>query len=397
MFRSSKFLLVLMMKSSANALRPNPGGMTTGQGARGAAAASRGAPGMIKMILSPAKTLDLSPWPKSKNEDSDDDDDETQYKNHGLLIGHTTRPDCSIEKTRSIANAMKKYKTPSELAKLLGISANLATTAWQFWNDFQLPPCVVGENEKPCIYAFSGAAYQGLDIATCTNHAILYLQDHLRIIDPVYGTLRPLDQIQPYRLEMATKGLRLIHDNDGATNRGTGTIKLVDYWKASVTARLKEELVHQAAASGSVANDSNEEHPASGAGDVLLLNLASDEYSAAVSAKDLPETVRYIKVIFLEQGRVVAVHAKRARGLMVRYLAERQATTLGQVKAFSVEGYALVEQHDDGNTLIFDREKQTTATANRGGSAAAATKKKVAATKKSSTYASAPRAKRSKR
>jgi uncharacterized protein len=398
-------LLFHMMKS-ATAL-----GRTNGVGGRGAAAASVG----IKMILSPAKTLDLSPpWPKPNNnvDNVDEDAEDDTYCNHCMLQSRTTRPDCNIEKTRLIAMAMKRYQQSSELAKLLGVSANIATTALQYWNDFQLPlsPLEVekedekkedndNNNSKPCIFAFSGAAYQGLHISTCSNEAILYLQDNLRIIDPVYGALRPLDRIQPYRLEMATKGLVVVddsdyNDNDTVTTTNGGATKLASYWKDAVTARLKEELVLHQGASGSANDNShganNEHSPVV----VFFLNLASDEYAAAVSAQDLTTkdtSVRYIKVIFREQGRVLAVHAKRARGLMVRYLAERQATTLDQVMAFDVEGYRLVEQHshddDDDDTLIFDRVKQP---AVKGG--AVATKKKAVATK-----AASPRAKRSKR
>lgn len=402
-----KLLLIVIlylfhMMKSASALKSN---QVVGRGGGGG---GRGGGGIIKMILSPAKTLDLSPWPppNTKNDDASNNNDTTTHNHHcqhSLLLSHTTRPDCCPSKTIAIANAMKKYKQ-SELTKLLGISANIATTAVKYWNDFELPKVEeddddnnnnnLNNNNKPCIFAFSGAAYQGLQISSCSNESILYMQDNLRIIDPLYGALRPLDRIQPYRLEMATKGICMVNNIDDTTSN-TNVIKLVDYWKETVTARLKQEI--QAPCSNNNTDNDNDEHPV-----VLLLNLASDEYSAVVSAKDLPDNVRYIKVIFREQGRVIAVHAKRARGLMVRYLAEHQATTLDQVKAFNLEGYYYYhdaclgpeesndDDDDDDDTLVFDREKQ----AAKG----RATKKKVTTTTTTtSSSASSSRAKRSKR
>jgi cytoplasmic iron level regulating protein YaaA (DUF328/UPF0246 family) len=180
---------------------------------------------------------------------------------------------------------------------------------------------------KPCIYAFSGAAYQGLQASSMSESAMLYLQDNLRIIDPLYGVLRPLDAIQPYRLEMATR--HVFPDNT--------TLKLSSWWQPSVTARLSRDLRDRK--------------------DMILLNLASDEYSAAVDVENLPESTRFVKVVFWEEGRVIAVHAKRARGLMVRYLAEHEVESVEDIKAFDVEGYSFVEESSDKTMLVFDRKK----------------------------------------
>jgi len=183
-------------------------------------------------------------------------------------------------------------------------------------------------NVKPCIYAFSGTAYDGLEACTLDEESLSYLQNSLRIVDPLYGVLRPLDMIQPYRLEMATRN---VFPNDKS-------LKLASWWQPSVTNRLSEEL--------------------EGRESMILLNLASDEYSAAVDPKHLPEGTRYVRIVFREEGRVIAVHAKRARGLMARYVSETGATSLEEIKLFNVEGYSFMEEESDETTLVFDRKKQ---------------------------------------
>jgi cytoplasmic iron level regulating protein YaaA (DUF328/UPF0246 family) len=262
----------------------------------------------IMMILSPAKTMDLSPF----------EDD------HSLQL---TQPDCNLDGTGKIAQAMKTRKE-KDIEKLLGISANLAKTAAGYWKEYDGSADDSG-NFKPCIYAFSGAAYQGLQVKECDGETVAYMQNCLRIVDPLYGLLRPLDRIQPYRLEMATRGVF----------KDEKTIKLADFWTKSVTDSLSEELETFS--------------------DPILLNLASDEYSAALDESRLPDSARYIKVVFWENGRVVSVHAKRARGLMVRYIAESKSTSIDDVKEFVEEGYSFQEDKSDFSTLVFDRPKQT--------------------------------------
>lgn len=154
------------------------------------------------------------------------------------------------------------------------------------------------------------------------------MQQNLRIIDPLYGSLRPLDIMQPYRLEMATKKLFPKDDK----------LKMADFWKPSVCESLANDLVPR---------DTK-----------ILLNLASDEYSAAVDSAALPEGTRYIKVVFWEEGRTIAVHAKRARGLMVRYLAENSVESLEGVQEFNAEGYSFVPSKADDTTVVFNRKKQ---------------------------------------
>lgn len=260
----------------------------------------------IMMILSPAKTLDLSP-PSSELLQ---------------LAPAPTEPEVHRQ-TIEIAKAMK-HRSDTELGKILSVSKSLQSAAAGYWRDFTVEATDRGDR-KPCIFCFSGAAYQGLQATECSSSALSYLQGNLRIIDPVYGVLRPMDLIQPYRLEMGTKKVLDEH-------------KLVDYWKETVTERLSHDL--------------SQHEPA------ILLNLASDEYSAAVDASSLPTAVSYVKVVFQEEGRVVAVHAKRARGLMARYLAENNVQDLEGVRLFAEGGYELVQSKSDDNCLVFDRKKQ---------------------------------------
>jgi len=278
------------------------------------------------LILSPAKTLDLSPLTQVQSE-------------------HTfTSPCCSPVKTKDVASAMKRHagKGASALSKLLGISANLASTAVQYWDDFLIDKSSdeILTGSKPAIFSFSGAAYQGLNIndGICENtDAMGYLQYNLRIIDPLYGALRPLDLIQPYRLEMATKNIFDVKEDKPKT--------LASFWQESVTSSICADLLS--------AQKDNCTH------ENIVVNLASDEYSAAVNEAELPSGTRYIKVVFQNQGRVIAVHAKKARGMMVRYLAENGIMDVEGIKGFGSEGYSIIEDQSSDCRLVFDRDKQS--------------------------------------
>ena len=163
-----------------------------------------------------------------------------------------------------------------------------------------------------------------------------YLQRHLRIIDPLYGCLKPLDLIQPYRLEMAAKNVL------------PGFKDLSVYWKESVTDYIAKSDIY-------TDNNNNSKTPC------FLINLASEEYFAAVEPKILStQNIQVVKIIFQQEGRVISTHAKRARGLMVRYLANEGVTCLEQVKKFQMEGYELVS--DENLTLVFNRSKNNQAT-----------------------------------
>jgi uncharacterized protein len=321
----------------------------------------------IMMILSPAKTLDLSPLAPGAG-------------------ACWTIPECSPATTVAVAMALRQL-SPAQLKTKLKISDKLAATAHSYWRDFgdSHQTAAVSPN-KPCLLVYSGAAYQGLDAPSLTIAAGDYLQDRLRILSAAYGCLRPYDVIHPYRLEMGTKGIpitvvpaittteyvvddevvddEVVDDVDDADDDGPSTkkkkpkkkptkaISLADVWRESVSNYLAKELTTTITTTDDNGGDSS-----SGA---VLLNLASDEYAAAVDSKRFGgSNVRYIKIVFQEQGgRVVAVYAKRARGLMVRYLADQQAEDLATVQAFAVEGYSFDVKKSNDETFVFNRSKQ---------------------------------------
>jgi len=204
----------------------------------------------------------------------------------------------------------------------------------QYWAEFKVDERTVAKLQKPCIFIFDGPAYQGIDASSCSQSSMAYLQQHLRIIDPLYGCLKPLDLIQPYRLEMAAKNVL------------PGIKDLSVYWKESVTDYIAKSNIYN--------NNNNNKTPC------FLINLASEEYFAAVEPKILStQNIQVVKIIFQQDGRIISTHAKRARGLMVRYLANEGATSLEQVKKFQMEGYKL--ESDECYTFVFNRRKNNQA------------------------------------
>ena len=279
-------------------------------------------PSKFFIILSPAKTLNM----KLKLPQ----DVPLEWSQPGHV---------SMEKTNEIKQCMKKHasKSSSHLSKLLGVSANIAETAKSCWDD--MDSSKPSYESKPCGYLFQGPAYQGLDIASLEDDSthIQYLQNHLRIVDPLWGWLRPLDAIPPYRLEMATKNLF------GKDDKG----KLANYWKPAIQSVAFAESTEK----------------------VVVVNVASDEYSSAVLPPvvvDGDNNAVVIKVVFRNKGRVVAVHAKRARGLYTRFLALNGVKSLAEfwnvAPKFDMEYYAFQSKDssspdDEGDeiTIVYDR------------------------------------------
>ena len=322
-------------------------------------------------ILSPAKTMNVTPM----------------TRNQPIPW---TKPSCDVSKTQELITIMKQY-SPSSLQKLLHISETLAMTAKQYWDQMTLGTSRSSDDNKddddssstsnhttgkPCIFTFQGAAYQGLDIDTLlttkSKHDDLaplrYLQERLRIVDPLYGWLRPMDEILPYRLEMATKNIPLV-DRRGTTNdddddagdktkskprkktkhdnkkNDKKSIKLHEYWKPSIQASIRNE-----GGTENVAKN-NKEGEDEGTKSIVIINLASEEYSIAV------DYTPRIDIVFRHEGRVIGIHAKRARGLMVRYCAKNQIQNLSQLEQFAEEGYRYQPQQSNATTMVFDRSK----------------------------------------
>ncbi|KAG7369959.1 peroxide stress YaaA domain containing protein [Nitzschia inconspicua] len=281
-------------------------------------------------ILSPAKTLNLDVLEKDKPI-------------------CWTKPSCDADKRRQVVQAMQKNaQTPATFRKILNVSAALAETAKQYWMDMDLNGRK-NHRSKPCIYAFDGVAYKGLDIQMLSKSSVTFLQDHLRIVDPLYGWLRPMDAIEPYRLEMASRGV--FGDGKSKNERGKG---LAEFWKPAIRTSIEREQSEIEKTRGSNSQ-------------IMIVNLASDEYSGAVEW----HTSQVVKVVFRHAGRVVPVHAKRARGLMVRYMAEHKIQTLDDLTKFDLEGYIFQSGEsspvpfntssdiDSSPVLVFDRSVES--------------------------------------
>jgi uncharacterized protein len=306
----------------------------------------------IFMLLSPAKTLDLSPWEQRP----------VSTANDTVELPALTLPSCATAKTNAIVNVLKKF-TKNDFATNWKLSSSLAQSTLDYYQSFQVDQShnanatrtaesTAADNaviQKPCVYTYSGPAFQGLNVATCSMPALHYLQDNLCILDALYGLLRPLDQIQPYRLELNTK-LAMTSPAAGSTTTAT---KLLDYWSTDVcdyfAAQVQARIDERKRSNGDTADTD---------APVIVLNLASEEYSPLVLQHFTlpPDQCCVVHAVFREpQGRVVAVHAKRARGLMARHLADCQATTLADIQAFAAEGYQYNATDSTDTRLVFDR------------------------------------------
>jgi len=254
----------------------------------------------MKIVISPAKSLDFeSKLPTVKYSEA------------------------SFLKEAKKINGLLKKESSKELSRLMKISEKLSDLNWQRNQDWKLP--FTSENARPAVYAFNGDVYTGLDAYNLPKNKIEQLQSSLRILSGLYGVLKPLDLMQAYRLEMGTKF-------------SVGDSKnLHSYWKPLVTEKLNSEL-------------QDEE---------LFVNLASNEYFSAVNVKELKSPV--ITPIFKDwkndKLKVISFFAKKARGLMVRYIIDTNAKSIEDLKGFNYEGYSFSEEYSniDKNELVFVR------------------------------------------
>jgi len=252
----------------------------------------------MKIVISPAKSLDF----------------ET-----GLPSRRNTQP-AFLEQAQVVQNAVKD-KSPAELSKLMDISDKLAELNWERNQSWETP--FTPKNARPAMYAFNGDVYTGLDAYTIPTAKIGRLQDTLRILSGLYGLLKPLDLIQPYRLEMGT------HLPVGESKN------LYEFWKASLTEELNKELKEGE----------------------LFVNLASQEYFGAIDQKALKVPVITPEFKDYKDGnlRMVSFFAKKARGMMVRYIIDKNVKTLKGLKGFDYDGYRFDAKLSKGNTLVFTR------------------------------------------
>jgi len=205
----------------------------------------------------------------------------------------------------------------------MAISENIATLNVDRYKTFKTP--FTTKNAKQAIFAFKGDVYSGLELDAYKEEDYAYAQDHLRILSGLYGCLRPLDLIQPYRLEMKTK-----LKNDRGDN-------LYQFWDERITKSLNKELKKQKEA--------------------VLVNLASNEYFKSVKPKLLEG--RLLNITFKEtkegKTRVVAIFAKRARGMMTDYIIRNRIEKPEDIKKFKMGGYKYNKALSDDKQWTFER------------------------------------------
>jgi cytoplasmic iron level regulating protein YaaA (DUF328/UPF0246 family) len=230
-----------------------------------------------------------------------------------------------VEDTASLAKTARN-QTQADLRRLMGISDKLAKLNQARFKAFDPEALDTGIQAA---FAFAGDVYQGLDARTLDKDALAFAQEHLRILSGFYGLLRPLDRIQPYRLEMGT---RL------STRRGSS---LYDFWGDRISKQLNADAEGQA--------------------DPTLVNLASQEYFGAVDAKalKLPVVTPHFREEKNGESRIISFFAKKARGTMARFVVDERIETAADLKAFNRDGYAFQKAASTETDWIFTRSGNT--------------------------------------
>ena len=252
----------------------------------------------MKLVLSPAKSLDF----------------ETK-----LPTSKTT--ECLFLQEAERLNKLLKKKSAKSLSKLMHISDALGQLNYERNQEWEIP--FTEDNARPAMYAFNGDVYRGLDAYTIDTKKLDKVENTVRILSGLYGLLKPLDLVQPYRLEMGTK--MTVGKNKN----------LYDFWRKKITQALNDELED----------------------DELFLNLASNEYFKAIDTKALKVPV--VNIVFKEfkngNYKIIAIFAKLARGLMTRYIIETDAKTIEDVKGFNYDNYRFSEELSSKYELVFTR------------------------------------------
>ncbi|PNH80434.1 peroxide stress protein YaaA [Vibrio diazotrophicus] len=255
------------------------------------------------IVVSPAKTLDYeSPLPTTR----------------------FTQPELTSHSAELIK--VCRTLTPQDIADLMKVSdkiAGLNVARFEQWTETFTP-----DNSRPAIFAFKGDVYTGLEAETLSEADLDYAQTHLRMLSGLYGLLKPLDLMQPYRLEMGTK-----LGNERGSN-------LYQFWGNIITDKLNEAIKAQE--------------------DNVLINLASNEYFKAVKPKALDAQV--ITPVFKDckngQYKVISFFAKKARGMMARYIIENRIESVKQLESFDTAGYYYCAAESTAAELVFKREEQ---------------------------------------
>jgi cytoplasmic iron level regulating protein YaaA (DUF328/UPF0246 family) len=230
-----------------------------------------------------------------------------------------------VDEAKVLIDVLKK-KTVGDVAKLMSLSNSLAQLNTQRYADWSTE--FTQKNARPAILAFNGDVYEGLDAGSLSEAQLKWAQDHVAILSGLYGVLRPLDLMQPYRLEMGTK----------LTNPSGKT--LYDFWKQTIAPYLNTRLA-------------KDKQP-------VVVNLASEEYFKSVDLGAL--NARIIQCVFQDQKagayKIISFYAKRARGLMARYVIENRINTPSKLSGFSLEGYRFSPEVSTEDKLVFRRAEQ---------------------------------------
>ncbi|MBK2125269.1 peroxide stress protein YaaA [Fangia hongkongensis] len=224
----------------------------------------------------------------------------------------------------TLVHQLKHYE-PAEFESLMKISPKLASGVFEMYVDFD-PESFTTQNAKQAMFAFSGDVYRGLDANSLTEKEIDFAENHLLMISGLYGFLRPLDLLQAYRLEMGTK-----ISIDG--------ISLYAFWRDKLTQFLNKTI-------------SAHKHK-------VIVNLASNEYSKAIDKKNLQ--AEWLDIDFKEYHKdkyqTIALYAKKARGMMVRYILDHKIEDQDALKGFNYGGYQYNPQLSHAKNLCFSRVK----------------------------------------
>ncbi len=257
-------------------------------------------------VISPAKALD--------------------YETPVTVSTHT-QPDF-LDDSAALIDVLRE-KTPADIAELMSLSDPLATLNVARYASWSRP--FSAENARQAVLAFNGDVYEGLDAKSLGEDDLAWAQDHLRILSGLYGVLRPLDLMQAYRLEMGT---RLVNP------RGKN---LYEFWGERITDELNRLLTRE--------EEAGHER--------VLLNLASDEYFKSVKPKKLKG--RIVTPVFEDwkggRYKIISFYAKRARGLMSRYVITNRIDEVNALRGFDSEGYAFAADASDADTLVFRRRE----------------------------------------
>ncbi len=228
-----------------------------------------------------------------------------------------------LSKSEVLINELST-KSPADLEKLMGISGKLAELNVERYHQWSRP--FTEKNAKQALLAFKGDVYTGLEAEKFSDEDFIYAQDHLRILSGLYGVIRPLDLIQPYRLEMGT---RLA--NEGGKN-------LYEFWGSDITLALNKQLAKLKSET--------------------VLNLASNEYFKSVKEKDLKAEI--VSPSFKDwkngQYKMISFYAKKARGVMSSWVIKNQIESADELRKFRLDGYRFSASDSTPQTPVFTRK-----------------------------------------